>query len=91
MFDVAVDDEAVSFADVEGLACDVDVERAADDVDELMVRVAVASADPALLEEVAHEHELIGVGEDLTDHSGFWGEAPGVLILDDAHIGSYLR
>jgi len=79
VLDVAVDDEAVSGVGVEDFACYVDAKGAADDVDELVVGVAVADSYPALLEVVADEHELVGVGEDLAAHAGFGGEGRWVL------------
>lgn len=80
MFYVAIDYEAVAGLDVEGLAGDIDVQRTAHNIDELMMGMAVARADPALFEEVSDEHQVIGVGEDLADHSGLRSEAFGVLI-----------
>ena len=81
VLDVAVDDEAVSGVGFEDFAVDVDADRAADDVDELVVGVAVAGSYPALVEVVADEHELVGVGQDLAAHAGFGGEGSGVLGL----------
>ncbi len=81
MLNVAVDDEAVACMDIEGfLAVYIDADRAADHVDELMVWMAVASANPTMLEVVAHEHELIGVGEDLTLHAWLGGKRLGILF-----------
>ena len=82
MLNVAVDDEAVACVDIEGfLSVYVDADGAADHVDELMMRVAVASANPTLLEVVAYEHELIGVGEDLALHAWLGGEVWAFCVL----------
>ena len=81
VLDVAVDDEAVSRVGVEDFSVDVDADGSADDVDELVVGVAVPGSDPALVEVVADEHEVIGVGEDLAAHAGFGGEGFRVLIF----------
>ncbi len=81
MFDVAVDDEAVSGVGVEDFSVYVYADGPGDDVDELVVRVAVAGSYPAFFEVVADEHELVGVGEDLALHAGFGGEGFGVLIF----------
>jgi hypothetical protein len=85
MFDVAVDDEAVSGVGFEDFSRNVYAEGAADDVDELVMWVAVTGSDPALLEVVADEHELVGVGEDLAAHAGFGGEGGGVLVFYEGH------
>jgi hypothetical protein len=85
--DVAVDDEAVAGVSVECSAVDFDADGSADDVDELVVRVAVAGAYPALVEVVADEHELVGVGEDLAAHTGLGGEGFGVLGFYEGHCG----
>jgi hypothetical protein len=87
MLDVAVDDEAVSGVGVEDFAVYIDADGSADDVDELVVGVAVAGSDPALLEVVADEHELVSVGEDLALHAGFGGEGFGILVFYQAHVG----
>ncbi len=88
VLDVAVDDEAVSGVGFEDFAVDVDADGAADDVDKLVMRVAVAGSYPALLEVVADEHELVSVGQDLAAHAGFGGEGGGVLVFYEAHYAS---
>lgn len=84
--DVAVDDEAIAGVGVEGFAVDLDTDGSADDVDELVVGVAVAGADPALVEVVADEHELVGVGQDLAAHAGLGCEGLGVLVFYQGHL-----
>ena len=79
MLDVAVDDETVACVGVEDFAVDVYAYGSADDVDELVVRVAVTGSYPALLEVVTDEHEVVSVGEDLTAHAWFGSEGLGVL------------
>jgi hypothetical protein len=86
MFDVAVDDEAVSGMRIEGLAVDIDTERAAYDVDELVVGVAVTCTYPVFVKVVTHEHELIGVGEYLPLHTWFGGEGLWVQCSNKTHL-----
>ena len=86
VLDVAVDDEAVSGVGVEDFAGYVYADGSADDVDELVVGVAVAGSDPALVEVVADEHELVGVGEDLAAHAGLGSEGLGVLSFYEGHL-----
>ena len=87
MDNVAIDDEAVAcVGDEFGSGFD-DLDAAADDVDELVVRVAVGGADPALLKSMADEHEVGGVGEDLADHAGFGVEEWGGVCFYERHDG----
>jgi len=91
MLDVAVDDEAVSGVGVEDFAVDVYADGSADDVDELVVGVAVAGSYPALIEVVADEHELVGVGEDLAAHAGFGGEGFRILGAYQGHVCPFFQ
>jgi hypothetical protein len=86
MFDVAVDNEAVAGMRIEDLAVYVDTDRAADDVDELVVGVAVTCTYPVFVEVVTHEHELIGVGEYLPLHTWFGGEGLWVQCSNKTHL-----
>ena len=86
MFDIAVYDEAVPGVGVEDFAVYIDTDGSADDVDELVVGVAVAGSDPAFLEVMADEHELVGVGEDLAAHAGLGSEGLGVFSFYEGHL-----
>ena len=71
VLDAAGDEEAVAGVGVEGAAGMLEADAAADDVDHLLVRVAVLGADPALLHGVADQHHRGAVGHDLALEAGF--------------------
>lgn len=82
---ISVDDKTISGAGLEGGTVDLDADCSADDINELMVRVAMTRADPAFVEVVAYKHEMISVGQNLTPQAGFRGEGLGVLRLYQGH------
>jgi hypothetical protein len=88
MLDASIDDEAVAHMGIEDLTTDIDADGAADDIDELMMRMTVAGADPVRVKVVADEHELIGIGEHLAAHAGLRGKGLWVLGLYEAHVFS---
>lgn len=85
MFDTSVNDEAVTAMRIEDLASDVDTNGSSNNVDELMVRMTVARADPVRVEVVADKHQMIGIGENLAAHAGFGREGLGFVVANDAH------
>jgi len=88
MLDTSIDDEAVACVGLEDIASDIDADRAADDVDELMVRMAMTCPNPVLIEEVPHQHELICIRQNLSTHSGLGSKCLRILIFDEGHTVS---
>ncbi len=68
MFDAAIDDNAVAGMHLPAFAFGLKEDASADDVDHLMMGMAVARAFPTFLKGVTHEHDMRVVREDLTDH-----------------------
>jgi hypothetical protein len=85
MLDATINDEAVTCVNLEDLASDVNTDSSADNIDELVVRVAVTRANPISVEVVADEHQLVGVGEYLAAHARFGREGLGFVVANDAH------
>jgi hypothetical protein len=85
MFDASIDNEAIACVNIDDLASDIDANGSLDDIDELMMRMAVTGANPVRLEKVADEHELVGVGENLPAHTGLGGEGLRILVPYKAH------
>lgn len=65
VFDVARDEEAVASAGFDGASGMGEGDVAADDVDHLLMRMTMASSDPAPGHGVAHQHHGWTIGHDL--------------------------
>lgn len=85
MLDSAIDDEAVACMHIENFSTHVDANAAFDNINKLMMRVAMTRTNPVGIEIVANEHELIGIGEHLTTHAVFGCKGFGILIAYEAH------
>src|ERR1700722_8839648 len=79
MLDAAVHDDAVAGAHLPTFAFGLKEDVSADNVDHLMMGMAVARAFPTFLKGVTHKHEMRVVREDLANHAGLGrGGAGGV-------------
>ena len=70
MLHAAIDNDAIAGAHLPAFALSLKKDVAADDIDHLMMRMAVARALPTLFKGVAHEHEMGVVGKHLAQHAG---------------------
>jgi len=90
VLDTSIDYEAVAGVGFEDLATDVDANGSLDDVDELMMRMAMTGANPVGVEVVTDEHELIGIGEHLSAHAMLGCEGLGIVVTNKTHAVSVL-
>src|ERR1700722_20713183 len=77
MLDAPVNYDAVAGAHLPTFAFGLKEDMPADDVDHLMMGMAVARALPTFLKGVTHEHEMRVVREDLANHAGLGRGGPG--------------
>jgi len=88
MIDAPIDDDTVACAHLPALALGLKANMAANDINHLMMRMAVAGALPVFVKGVTHEHEVRVVCKDLADHARFGrGRCGGVRgCVDDSRI-----
>ena len=72
MLEAAVDHNTVSSAQLPAFAFGCKLDVAFDDVDKLVVGMAVARTLPTFLKVVTHQHKVRVVSQDLADHARFW-------------------
>src|SRR5258707_12194615 len=86
MLHTATDQEAVARAHVEGLAGAGNFQSTGDDVDDLLVRMAVCCADPALLHVVFSQKEFLVVSADQPGQARLRDASNEKLFLAEHHM-----
>ena len=84
----AIDDKAVARMCIKSLIAYLDPDRPTHNIYKLMVRMAVTRSHPVRVEEVAHQHQMIRIGEHLAAHARFGSKRLGVLIFYQSHAFS---
>src|ERR1700733_9655034 len=78
MFNSTRNDEAIARACVKCRSSALKMNVPANDVHQLLVRMTVSCADPALFHKVTHQHQLIAICKDLPRQTALWREDPSI-------------